>query len=144
MSGSSFLDEKVSNIHFNAGGNDFGGMILWQDTYGETKTLQISGQNTTGDCRLRVEGLYYNAERGERLRPLDEKTRARFFASELNADDLAGGLYTDCTGAVLTADPRSMGVYGYLTHTYKNKTYGLIAGLKYTLSANSAGSPQSP
>ncbi|MDR3169360.1 MAG: hypothetical protein LBU27_06475 [Candidatus Peribacteria bacterium] len=135
-----FNTDKISNVHFKAGGNDFGGLILWQNTAEETRKIQVKDNNTAiGECKLRVEGLYYNAERGERLRPLDGKTRERFFKDQLLDTQMSGGLYTTCSG--LMNDQWGYGIYGHLTHTYSGETYELVAGLKYDLQPNSAGTP---
>ena len=37
-------------------------------------TIGASGSADVIECRAQIRGLYYNAQRGERLRPLDEKT----------------------------------------------------------------------
>jgi len=76
---------EVSYIHFNAGGNDFGGLLVWRQAEGVRETIQIcpNPDDTSCpaasvidsiECTRQIRGLYYNSQRGERLRPLDDDT----------------------------------------------------------------------
>jgi hypothetical protein len=71
------LEENLSRVHFKAGGNDFGGVIARDQTEDVADTGERTVQTNNGkgmNCTRQVRGLYYNSQRGERLRPLDEKT----------------------------------------------------------------------
>lgn len=73
---------RFNPIHFNAGGNYFGGELLWINTYDSSKKITAQGGSVTLDCNRRIKGLYYNDQRGERLRPLDEESRDTFFRDD--------------------------------------------------------------
>ncbi|MDR2541492.1 MAG: hypothetical protein LBD11_07205 [Candidatus Peribacteria bacterium] len=107
---------RLNPIHFNAGGNYFGGVLLWINTYDSNRKIAVAGSSTSLDCRRRIKGLYYNDQRGERLRPLDEETKESFFSG--SALTISGGLYTTCSGAESLGDPWGWGIYGYIGHEY--------------------------
>ncbi len=63
-----------SNTYFHFGGNNFVGIIFWS---GSTETLSTGQEITinTGaqkiSCTGHLVGIYYNNQRGRRIRPLD-------------------------------------------------------------------------
>ena len=129
----------ISHIHFAAGGNDFGGLLVWQQTSNATSSnnkqdIKIDGTNDVIFCSRQVKGLYYNSQRGERLRPLDVETAKALWFDTHSSLSMTGGVFTSCTTtgtSVEEADPYGMGIYGKLTHTFNGREYILLAGAQY-------------
>lgn len=136
------LENNFSTIHFYAGGNgqgepnDFGGGALWVSTQKKLAVPQeIKTENGSWKlCSVKLEGLYYNSQRGERLWPLDENTLASLKKSGKKYDDLSvlWGLYTSCG----TGDLYS--IYGAVQHRIDGDPieYTITAGVKYDLPIN--------
>jgi len=66
------FQNKFSLVHFTAPGNDFVGSILRLPTKSENQTVTLLSSSKT--CTKLVRGLYFNSQRGKRLRPLDADT----------------------------------------------------------------------
>jgi hypothetical protein len=81
--------------------------------------------------------LYYNNQRGERIRPLDQSTLTGLQAinSSYNDVQLSGGLFMNCTGFAGT----SGNIYGQITTTKSTTTYYLMAGTTYNFTGNMHG-----
>lgn len=96
----------------------------------------------TGLCYGKIRWIYYNNERGERLRPLDQNTLTGLQAIDLSYSgmQLSGGLFAHCTG--LGGTPEN--VYGQITMTNQNTVYYLMGGTTYDFSWNMHGSALSP
>lgn len=130
------LKNNSSTIHFNAGGNDFWGGALWISTQKKLNSPQyISTWNWTGKyCSVKIEGLYYNSQRGERLRPLDNNTLISLqkWSNTYNKLRVQGGLYTSCG----TGDEYS--IYGTVKHDIQGDStpYFLVAGVNYDIPHN--------
>lgn len=67
-------------VHFNVAGNDFGGGFFWLPVEKLEEAITIETQDANGEkerkiCQNKVRGFYYNSQRGERLRPLDESSK---------------------------------------------------------------------
>jgi hypothetical protein len=73
LKGDNLAPETISHIHFRGGGNSFGGLIARTPTEDGLKEKIVVNGNTV-ECTKKISGLYYNAQRGERLWPLDETT----------------------------------------------------------------------
>ncbi len=67
------------------------------DASGEIYEVKISDEEAIYECKTRVKWFYYNAERWERLWPLDEETWASIEAWYWLTTN--GGLYTHCRKA---------------------------------------------
>lgn len=129
------LANNFSSIHFNAGGNDFWGGALWVSTQEKLPIpKEIKTENGSWKfCTVKLEGIYYNSQRGERLRPLDENTLNSLKQGGNSYDDMKveGGLYTSCW----TGDEYS--IYGLVTHKVKNEPDRfVIAGVNYSVEGN--------
>lgn len=74
-----YLSKHFSKTHFTLNGNNFGGGIIWLPTeeLSTPQSIRINNQinNQTYTCSTKIRGYYYNSQRGERLWPLDEKTK---------------------------------------------------------------------
>jgi hypothetical protein len=131
-------EENLSQVHFRAGGNDFGGVIARSQAEEEHQTIGVSGSAETLDCTRRIRGLYYNSQRGERLWPLDGLTATALGYTGL---DMYGGLFTSCGSG---ESEGSYGIYGRLTHNFNKQEYYLSAGVKYGDVNQNAIQPHSP
>ena len=73
------IHENMMTVHFADNGNNFWGFIyfangVWYET-GWNYVVRISGSNNSYfECSNQVRWFYYNAERWERLWPLDDQT----------------------------------------------------------------------
>ena len=159
------IANKLMPIHFADNWNDFGWFFYFSNgltgTDSTSKNL-VTIQNDTGfDCDNQVRWYYYNAERWERLRPLDEdtkNTRKDLDNSQGSQGELTLNwwIYTVCTvngyNQALTdcwtagsttwyeaciADVRQQfkaddnGYYWYIEHEYSWQTMALVAGVDY-------------
>lgn len=128
-----YLKERFSKIHFSLGGNDFGGGIIWLPTeeLSAPQSLQINGQSY--NCTTKIRGYYYNSQRGERVWPLDEKTRVEMGYNQR----VEGGRYTNCKTNWTDTKVDPYGIYGSIKHIDGlGNTYILNAGIKYNINAN--------
>lgn len=123
------IQEYISELHFNTGGNDFGGSILHAGYTNATGTiLDISG--TTKTCNKQLKWIYHNTTRGNRLWPLNtnshdtlQTTYTTWWYDKLS---LTGGLYFDCD-----EETDKTLVFWELQHTLSGNTYQLIWGVSY-------------
>ncbi len=127
------LIEKFSNVNFVAPGNNFGWWIFWLATRSVPPTvITIAGQpGQTKTCTKLVRGLYYNDQRGKRLRPLDIYTLTLLQEIDTGYHQLevTWWLYTSCD------DPYS--IFGSITYTINGTTPSyLIAGTKLDYNNN--------
>ena len=143
------LANKFSTVHFNVWGNDFGGGFFWT----EAKTLATPQEVTANDerllCSAQIRGFYYNSQRGERLWPLDTDSQRDLAEIQSSYWDtqltINWGFYTNCqkkqAGKLVpeNEDGRTnslYGIYGRITHTYKEREYSIYAGLLNNLQQN--------
>ena len=76
------ISRSINPVHFKDNWNDFGGFIYFSNgTWGtesinpeEIYEVEISGNSEKKECKSKVRWFYYNAERWDRLWPLDENT----------------------------------------------------------------------
>ena len=131
-----------------------------ESTSGEMYKYKVEDtEDVKYECKTQVKWFYYNAERGERLRPLDEETWASIEAwYNLTTE---GGIFTDCRKAWyvaayeacenITCDPEeedcedadscTMQVdkdypankwyFGQVKHTYKGQEFGFVVWTNY-------------
>lgn len=127
------IDQKFSDVAFKARWSEFAGSIFWLNAKNiETgETVNIWAETKT--CFKQVRWIYYNAQRWNRLRPMDQDTLIYFRWTSNTYDDLnmSGWLYTSCSG-----DEYS--VYGQLTYAVSWDSYRshITAGTKYNRTDN--------
>ena len=134
-----YLAQYFSAVHYSLWGNDIGGGFFWREVEDLATPVTISANGTGNvECYGRVKGFYYSSQRGERLWPLDEESQNQLRNLNTNYDDLAmkWWRYTRCQG-------NENNIYGKITHTYKEKSYDLIAGVSYNVAGNKVTTPPS-
>ena len=132
-----YLAQYFSAVHYSLWGNDIGGGFFWREVEDLATPVTISANGTGNvECYGRVKGFYYSSQRGERLWPLDEESQNQLRNLNTNYDDLAmkWWRYTRCQG-------NENNIYGKITHTYKDKSYDLIAGVSYNVAGNKVTTP---
>jgi len=96
------INQKFSPVAFKAGGNDFIWSIFWLNTKNiETwEVIKINGDSDK-TCFKQVRWIYYNAQRWNRIWPLDQDTLKYFIwlgVGNYNDLSMSGWLYTSCSG----------------------------------------------
>lgn len=143
------LANKFSTVHFNVWGNDFGGGFFWTEAKNLSTPQEVRANGEKLLCSAQIRGFYYNSQRGERLWPLDtdsQKDLARIQSSYTPSQlTINWGFYTNCQkeqdGKLIpeNEDGRTnslYGIYGRITHTYKEREYSIYAGLLNNLQQN--------
>ena len=160
----------ISPIHFADNGNDFWGFI-YMSNYGEavnenggdegdasgyTHEVELGQSGEKYKCKLQVKWLYYDAQRWERLWPLDEDTQINL-GQEQQDLTFSWWLYTRCVNSEydtkmeecenLTNESEikkckakvgkeywgNYWYYGQIQHTYSGRDYNFIAGVNYQI-----------
>ena len=132
-----YLAQYFSAVHYSLWGNDIGGGFFWREVEDLETPVTISANGTGNvECYGRVKGFYYSSQRGERLWPLDQESQEQLKQLNPTYADLAmqWGRYTRCQG-------NENNIYGKITHTYKDKSYDLIAGVSYNVTGNKLTTP---
>lgn len=132
-----YLAQYFSAVHYSLWGNDIGGGFFWREVEDLETPVTISANGTGNvECYGKVKGFYYSSQRGERLWPLDGESQDQLRNLNTNYGDLAmqWGRYTRCQG-------NENNIYGKITHTYKDKSYDLIAGVSYNVAENKVTTP---
>ena len=132
-----YLAQYFSAVHYSLWGNDIGGGFFWREVEDLETPVTISANGTGNvECYGKVKGFYYSSQRGERLWPLDEESKSQLENLNTNYGDLAmkWWRYTRCQG-------NENNIYGKITHTYKDKSYDLIAGVSYNVAENKVTTP---
>ncbi|MCF7835342.1 DUF4215 domain-containing protein [Candidatus Gracilibacteria bacterium] len=130
----------INHANFQYGGNNFYGTFFLLEPGYSTETITMGGDTKT--CTKQIRGLYYNNQRGNRLRPLDIDTLNTLKIAETlgilgNSTGysnltITGGRYTLCSGG----NPDE--IYGEITHDrYTGTIYKMIAGVNYNTTTNS-------
>lgn len=143
------LANKFSTVHFNVWGNDFGGGFFWTEAKALATPQVVTANSERLLCSAQIRGFYYNSQRGERLWPLDTDSQGDLarIQSSYNPSQLTinWGFYTNCQkeqdGKLIpeNEDERTnslYGIYGRITHTYKEREYSIYAGLLNNLQQN--------
>jgi len=152
--------DNMMYIHFADNWNDFGGFMyfsnnLWDEEDVESDEIfevAATGHDSSYECRSQVKWFYYNAERWERLRPLDNETWSGLSEDWLQ---MTWWIYTLCAQSgyqaalqkcetdntkdynICAEEVRlsfSAGGYGYywsIQHVYKWITGNLIMWVEY-------------
>lgn len=127
------FQDKFSLVHFTAPGNDFVGSIFRLPSKSVSPTMiTIQSWNNYKTCTKLVKGLYFNSQRGKRLRPLDEDTLTLLQQQNASYYDLhmTGWLYTTCDSG------NNYGIFGAITYTRWWITSYVVAGTKLNYANN--------
>ena len=157
-----YMKRNMTPIHFKDNWNDFGWFMYFAN--GLTATWDASDQifyvqtsvSDALECMQMVKWFYYNAERGERLWPLDPNTAEDWWMSL----SFEGWLYTRCHGSGYNDRLRacaqsgseqtieicerevadkfidSHGYYGKIVNDYNWVKFGLIGWTNYNINTS--------
>ena len=157
------IKENMMNIHFADNWNDFWGFFYFSNGSGEE--VEWNYEVGTSDksnfvCGKQIRWFYYNAERWERLWPLDDQTwqnipwinglntswwiytlcgnswyvAAMEGCKEGNFGSQKNLSYSDCVNEVKNAYPSDgFGYYGQLNQTYSWQEFKLTVGVDYNV-----------
>ena len=131
ISSSSFAD-RLSLVHFIAPGNNFVGSIFRLPTK-SVSPIKINIGSDSKTCTKQVRGLYFNSQRGKRLRPLDEDSLQllRDQNPTYNTLSISGGLYTTCDSG------NNYGIFGKIDYDrWGIVTNTIVAGTKLEYAPN--------
>ncbi len=124
----------ISEVHFFAAGNDFGGSIMWLSPIplDITQVIDANGQLVT--CQQQLRWLYYNNQRGQRLYPLDAQTAAYLETLDSTYEELetTWWLYSQCTGTGMDAES----IIGQVLYDHNGMQTELFAWLEYIYDTN--------
>lgn len=127
---------QYSSIYYHFGGNNFGGMIFLSGTTAISggENIFINGGNSSIKCSYRLNGLYYNNLRGQRLRALDTGSLQGLIIRDYNYNNISinWGLYTNCTWG----NTKSNEIYGQITHQWWGISYHITAWLAMSTTGN--------
>lgn len=129
------FQNKFSLVHFMAPGNNFWGSILRLPSKSISwTTITFSSGNSDSKtwCTKLLRGLYYNSQRGKRLRPLDSESLELLKQQNHMYDNLTieWWLYTTCENT----SPYS--IFGYIKYNRKGVVSHIVAGTKYNYHDN--------
>lgn len=132
---SEWLANNMSEVNFIAPWNDFGGMFFRLAQKSLITPEEISVDSDILLCYKQLRGLYYNAQRGERVWPLDSDTLDLLQESSSSYDALTvdGWLYTFCSWTGV--DTRSI-VWQMQYDDGSTQSY-ILAWLDYNYAQNS-------
>ncbi len=124
------LQDKFSLVHFMAPGNNFGWSIFRLATKSVWPRVINTPSGDTKTCTKLVRGLYFNSQRGKRLRPLDSDTLTLLQQqnSWYNNLQMTWGLYTTCGSGY--------GIFGYIEYTRWGVVSKIAAGTKLDYNNN--------
>ena len=125
------FQNKFSFVQFIAPGNNFVGNFFWLPSKSVTWTKIILNNNQK-TCTKLVRGLYFNSQRGNRIRPLDKDTLdiLKIQYSWYNNLEVSWGLYTTCDSG------NNYGIFWAIIYSrWGIKSY-LIAGTKLNYTGN--------
>ena len=157
------LTNKIIQIHFADNWNNFGWFIYYGNIDEESTTepggqfqVAVQGKDDWYICKNQLKWFYYNAERWERLWPLDETTK-----NSRNVDsNISWWIYTACDLSWYTKlledcntqtdkdaekciaevnknnSAADDGYYGSISHTYSGKDMRLIMWVRYETPAD--------
>jgi len=133
------IESNYSSIHFKYWGNDFAGMFFRTTGTNLTtpETIHMSWSAQTINCYQKINGIYYNNQRGRKIWPLDTGNLAKLTTQDSGYAvlQITWGLYTNCTG-VSGYTPSATAVFGQITHTRSGTTFNVIAGVNYNFTGN--------
>lgn len=130
------IENNYASTNFIYGGNSFAGLIFWTTPtiLSTPESISISWGTQSISCTTRINGIYYNNQRGRRIWPLDTWSLATLIvsgSSEYSVLNMNGGRYTNCTTVSWGFIPDSYAIFGQIDHTRSGTEFHLIAGLNY-------------
>ena len=132
------LSGNFSNVFFNGGGNNFGWGIFWFNSKAVSGSIPIAITRNWSNvdsktCSKLLRGIYYNGQRGNRIRPLDSYTLDLIKGTNTNYGTLSisGWLYTDCVWA-----DNKYSIFGVVRYNRSGTITYIIAGTKFTYNTN--------
>ena len=129
----SSFEDKFSSIHFMAAGNNFVGNIFRLTNKSVSPTIiEIVGWGGTKTCTKQIRGLYFNSQRGKRLRPLDTDTLNLLQQQDISYYDLelSWWLFTTCDSG------NNYGIFWAITYTRWGIQTQVVAGTKLQYTSN--------
>ena len=153
-----YISNNIIPIHFADNWNDFGWFFyfsngVWIDEDDEWDAIfhKVTVEGSGYECNRQVKWFYYNAERWERLRPLDQGTRATGLQDKITTTwwlftvcsiawyaEALSGCVSDNNGYEACKQKVNSGYstpvwwyYGQVTHTYSWQTMRLIVWVDY-------------
>jgi hypothetical protein len=132
----SSIEENFSQITFSSQFNNFMGAIFWLSTKSlqTGEVIKINWNTDQRVCSRQIRWFYYNSQRWDRLRPLDQDTLNTFksFDSQYSGLSVEGWRYTSCQWG------NEYSMYWQISYqrVWDSKKSHLIAWLKYDRNQN--------
>lgn len=126
----SSFEDRFSLVHFTAPGNNFPWSIFRLPSISVNQTVKLLAHQKT--CTKQLRWLYFNSQRGKRLRPLDQQTLwlLRNQHSSYDNLELSWGLYTTCDSG------SNYGIFWAITYVRRGQTGYVVAGTKLDYTSN--------
>ena len=153
------ITDKMMYVHFADNGNNFGGFLYFSngswdvEENPDQELFNVVANHDLYQCRTKLKWFYYNAERWERLWPLDNETRANVPANQeleiqwwIYANCINSGYiealehcpepgtegYAECEARVKDENAAlGFWYYGSLDQTYEWNKFNLTVWVKY-------------
>lgn len=102
------------------------------------EVISINSGAQAISCTQKLRGIYYNNQRGRRIRPLDTGNLAILsgMGSGYDTMTMQYGFYTNCTQVSGTFVPALNDVFGQIDHFFSGQDFHMFAGLDYDTGAN--------
>jgi len=129
----SAFEDKFSMVHFMTPGNNFWWSIFRLPTKSVSPTIiSIGSEGDVKTCTKQVRGIYFNSQRGKRLRPLDVDTLQLLKDQNSSYDYLilSWWLYTTCDSG------HNYGIFGKIDYNRWGITTHIVAGTKLKYNQN--------
>jgi hypothetical protein len=125
----------ISQVHFFAGWNYFGGAIIRLPSTTLTLPQDIQAGTQTISCQQQLRWLYYNNQRWQRLYPLDSQTAQDLQLLDTTYEDLVitWWLYSWCTWTGVDTES----IFWQITYNHNGTQTELFAWLEYVFASNS-------
>lgn len=123
---------KFSLVHFVAPGNNFVGSLFRLPSKSVTgTTISMDGTAQIKTCTKQIRGIYFNSQRGKRLRPIDQETRQLLIQQNPTYENLIieWWLYTSC-------EQTPYSIFGSIKYTRWGKESYIVAGTKLMYNEN--------
>ncbi|MCX6824867.1 MAG: hypothetical protein NTY80_01465 [candidate division SR1 bacterium] len=135
-----FNSGYYSNTYFRFGGNNFVGIVFWQDieTLSTPQEITINNSAQAIECTGHLRGIYYNNQRGRRIWPLDTGNLSILSGqgSGYETMTMSNGLFTNCSTLSGGYTPNANDVYGQIDYLFGSERFRTIAGLAYDFTGN--------
>lgn len=118
------LENKFSSVHFMTPGNNFGWSIFWLPNTSISPIIIKTKSGGEKICTKMIRWLYFNSQRGKRIRPLDIET-LQLLQQQSNSYDtleISWGLYTTCESG------SNYGIFWAITYKRGGKESYIVAG----------------